>query len=82
MQDTLCIDRASTNRAGSAVRQARHRRYSLSRLLDEIAAWQQRRHFRWELRRLAKDTPYLIDDIGLTQEQVEQEIARLPFWQR
>ncbi|TIW78434.1 MAG: DUF1127 domain-containing protein, partial [Mesorhizobium sp.] len=26
--------------------------------------------------------PHLIDDIGLTTRQVEEEIAKLPFWQR
>ncbi|WP_244483492.1 DUF1127 domain-containing protein [Mesorhizobium sp. 1M-11] len=57
-------------------------RYSLAGLSGSIAAWQRRTRFRWELKRLAKDTPYLIDDIGLTKEQVEEEIAKLPFWQR
>jgi uncharacterized protein YjiS (DUF1127 family) len=31
---------------------------------------------------MATDNPHLIDDIGLTKEEVEAEIAKLPFWQR
>jgi hypothetical protein len=33
------------------------------------------------LRRLLRDKPELIDDIGLTVEQAEQEITK-PFWRR
>ena len=47
-----------------------------------IARWRERNRFRLELRRMARDNPHLIDDIGLTKRQVEEEIARLPFWQR
>jgi len=47
-----------------------------------IAAWRERTRFRLELRRIARDNPHLIDDIGLTKKEVEAEIAKLPFWQR
>lgn len=46
-----------------------------------IAIWEERKRFRWELERMSKDNPHLIDDIGLTMRQVEEEIAK-PFWQR
>ena len=47
-----------------------------------IAAWRERTYFRWELKQMSKNNPHLIDDIGLTRRQVEEEIAKLPFWQR
>jgi uncharacterized protein YjiS (DUF1127 family) len=31
---------------------------------------------------MSKDNPHLIDDFGLTRQQVEEEIAKLPFGQR
>ncbi|MFC3324844.1 DUF1127 domain-containing protein [Mesorhizobium cantuariense] len=43
--------------------------------------WRERIRFRWQLRQMSKDNPHLIDDIGLTIQQVEGEIAK-PFWQR
>ena len=55
---------------------------SLAAWLRAIAAWRERRRFRWALKRMAKDNPHLIDDIGLTNRQAEEEIAKLPFWQR
>lgn len=82
MDDTLCVNRVATKRPGPSPGQALHRSYGLANLLDMIAAWQERMRFRWELKQLAKDTPYLIEDIGLTKEQVEEEVAKLPFWQR
>ena len=51
-------------------------------LRSMIATWRERNRFRLELRQMAKDNPHLIEDIGLTKRQVEEEIARLPFWQR
>lgn len=45
-----------------------------------VATWRERMHFRWELARMAKGNPHLIDDIGLTRRQLEAEIAK-PFWQ-
>jgi uncharacterized protein YjiS (DUF1127 family) len=58
------------------------KRYSLATLRSTIASWRERTRFRWDLKRMANDNPHLIDDIGLTRQQVEEEIARLPFWQR
>lgn len=60
------------------------RRY-LTTLRSHIAtwrdgSWRERIYFRWQLRQMAKDNPHLIDDIGLTNRQVEAEIAK-PFWQ-
>ncbi|UVK57152.1 DUF1127 domain-containing protein [Mesorhizobium sp. AR02] len=46
-----------------------------------IAAWDERAYFRWQLARMATDTPELVDDIGLTMAEVEAEIAK-PFWRR
>ncbi|WP_082525773.1 MULTISPECIES: DUF1127 domain-containing protein [unclassified Mesorhizobium] len=43
--------------------------------------WRERIRFRWQLRQMSKDNPHLIDDIGLTIQQVEGEIAK-PFWER
>ncbi|MFD1987238.1 DUF1127 domain-containing protein [Mesorhizobium newzealandense] len=42
--------------------------------------WRERIRFRWELEQMSKANPHLIDDIGLTDRQVETEIAK-PFWQ-
>ena len=46
-----------------------------------VATWSERLRLRWELERMAKDNPHLVDDIGLTKRQVEAEIAK-PFWRR
>jgi uncharacterized protein YjiS (DUF1127 family) len=56
------------------------RRYSLAALRNIIATWSEQVRFRRKLAQLAKDNPYLIDDIGLTKWQVEAEIAKR-FWQ-
>ncbi|QPC93132.1 DUF1127 domain-containing protein [Mesorhizobium sp. INR15] len=56
------------------------RNYSLTTLRSIIAAWEARKRFRWELDRMSRDNPHLIDDIGLTARQVEAEIVK-PFWQ-
>ncbi|MBM2713915.1 hypothetical protein JQK88_22385 [Mesorhizobium caraganae] len=50
-------------------------------LIGLIATWSERTLFREELALMARDTPELIDDIGLTMEQVEIELAK-PFWRR
>ncbi len=52
-------------------------RHAVRRL---IATWRWRVRFRWELAQKARANPHLIDDIGLTRRQVEEEIAK-PFWQ-
>ncbi|MCP9231681.1 DUF1127 domain-containing protein [Mesorhizobium sp. M0833] len=62
--------------------EASPRRYSLATLRSIIAAWREPTRFRWDLKRLAETNPHLIDDIGLTRRQAEEEIAKLPFWQR
>lgn len=51
----------------------------LTRLRALLAAWDARLRFRWDLARKAAETPHLIDDIGLTRDAVETEIAK-PFW--
>jgi uncharacterized protein YjiS (DUF1127 family) len=51
----------------------------LTRLRALLAAWEARLRFRWDLARKAAETPHLIDDIGLTRDAVETEIAK-PFW--
>ncbi len=58
------------------------RRYSLAALRSLIAEHRKQAYFRFELKRIAKDNPHLINDIGLTRKEVEAEIAKLPFWQR
>ena len=57
------------------------RHYSLATLRSMIAAWREQTHYRWDLKRISETNPHLIDDIGLTSRQVEEEIAK-PFWQR
>lgn len=49
-------------------------------LRDMIAKWRDRDRFRAELERKLRDDPHLIDDIGMTRRQIEEELAR-PFWQ-
>ncbi|HEV2502022.1 MAG TPA: DUF1127 domain-containing protein [Mesorhizobium sp.] len=82
MNDSLCASPSPTRQSGSSAKPASYPRYSLLTLFDNITAWRERTRFRWELRRLARDNPHLIDDLGLTREQVEDEIGKLPFWQR
>ena len=78
MDDTLlpasCLTAQSATRGG--------RRFSLAAWRSRIAAERELSRFRLDLKRMARDNPYLIDDIGLTNRQVEEEIAKLPFWQR
>ena len=64
------------------VRHVRRQRYGLAALQGIIAARREQARFRWDLKRMSEVSPHLIDDIGLTGRQVEQEIAKLPFWQR
>jgi uncharacterized protein YjiS (DUF1127 family) len=54
----------------------------LATLRSMIAAFREQARFRWDLKRISETNPHLIDDIGLTRRQVEEEIAKLPFWQR
>ena len=69
-------------RPGAPVGQASRRRHGLASLRNTIAAWRERTRYRWDLKRISEVNPHLIDDIGLTRRQVEDEIAKLPFWQR
>ncbi|UVK55862.1 DUF1127 domain-containing protein [Mesorhizobium sp. AR02] len=69
-------------RRGTPAGKASRRRSSLAGLRNTIAAWRERAHFRWDLKRISDTNPHLIDDIGLTRRQVDEEIAKLPFWQR
>lgn len=50
-------------------------------LIGLIVAWGERTRFRGQLATMARDTPELIDDIGLTMAEVNAEIAK-PFWRR
>ncbi len=84
MKDILASAPHRAVRSGTVVEPAEvsRRRYSLATLRSIIATWRERSRYRWELKQMAKDNPHLIDDIGLTRLQVEEEIAKLPFWQR
>jgi uncharacterized protein YjiS (DUF1127 family) len=57
------------------------RRYNPAALREIIALWRRRICFRWELARLAKHCPELIDDLGLTMGDIERETEK-PFWRR
>jgi uncharacterized protein YjiS (DUF1127 family) len=46
-----------------------------------LSAWRERAWFREELALKARDAPHLIDDIGLTMDDVREQIAK-PFWRR
>ena len=54
---------------------------SLAALRRIVATWRWRIRYRRELVRKLQCGPHLIDDIGLTRQQVEAEIAK-SFWQR
>jgi uncharacterized protein YjiS (DUF1127 family) len=60
---------------------APRRPYGPAALRDTIALWRRRMDFRCELARLAKDSPALIDDLGLTMQDVGRESSK-PFWRR
>lgn len=49
------------------------------RVTAYVSSWRERLFYRHELARLAKDAPHMIDDIGLTKDEVEFELAK-PFW--
>ncbi|WP_318012712.1 MULTISPECIES: DUF1127 domain-containing protein [unclassified Mesorhizobium] len=86
MNDTLASTRCRTARPRmpEGLAEALHRRLTTLRSIVESwhdRSWRERIRFRWELERMTKDNPHLIDDIGLTKRQVEAELAK-PFWQR
>lgn len=62
-----------------ALSEETRRRYCLANPRSIVAVWRERIHARWALEQMAKASPHLVDDIGLTKQQVEAEIAK-PFW--
>ncbi|TIT02779.1 MAG: DUF1127 domain-containing protein [Mesorhizobium sp.] len=82
MNDTLASVPHQAARPGTPVGLAEVSRRHLTTLRSNIATWRERTRFRSQLKQMSKDDPHLIDDIGLTRQQVEEEIAKLPFWQR
>jgi uncharacterized protein YjiS (DUF1127 family) len=58
---------------------SRRRHGPAAALLDIINVWEERKRFRWELDEMARTNPHLIEDIGLTKEALEAEVAK-PFW--
>ncbi|PTE10707.1 DUF1127 domain-containing protein [Mesorhizobium helmanticense] len=82
MNDTLASAPHQAARPETPVGLAAVSRRRLTTLRDTIATWREQTRFRWDLKRMSQDNPHLIDDIGLTRRQVEEEIAKLPFWQR
>ncbi|MEI2299649.1 DUF1127 domain-containing protein [Ensifer sp. MJa1] len=45
-----------------------------------FAMWDDRQHYRDQLAHMATDAPELIDDIGLTEKQVDKEVHK-HFWE-
>lgn len=80
MNSTLA---SALHRAAAPAKSARlasPRHHNLPTLRSIVATWEERKRFRWDLEQMSKDSPHLIDDIGLTGRQVAAEIAK-PFWQ-
>jgi uncharacterized protein YjiS (DUF1127 family) len=50
-------------------------------LFGLFAVWRERATFREELALKARDMPHLIGDIGLTMDEVREELAK-PLWRR
>ena len=65
--------------AARPAKTSRRRHGAAAALLDTINTWEERKRFRWELDEMARVNPHLIDDIGLTKDELEAEIAK-PFW--
>lgn len=81
MKDTrlsIFASPGAASQTGSAPPANRSRRHHSLRGL--IMVWRERNRFRTDLERSLQGDPHLIDDIGLTRRQVEEELAR-PFWQ-
>lgn len=49
------------------------------RIAGYVSRWRQRHFYRRDLARLSGVAPHMIDDIGLTKDEVESELAK-PFW--
>lgn len=79
---TLATARHQAARPGTPAAPAAvsRRRCGPTTLRSIIATWRERLRIRWELEQKSTYNPHLIDDIGLTKQQVEAEIAK-PFWQ-
>ena len=73
MTDWLTLDAIN----GMTLRPAK--RFDIRYFLPPLAEWRQRRQFRTDLRRLLKVGPHMIEDIGLDQEEAQDEITK-PFW--
>lgn len=78
MTNTLSSTQHKPVRPQTPVRAVSRRDLASPRSL--IAAWRERIRFRWALGQMSEANPHLIDDIGLTKQQVEEEIAKR-FWQ-
>ncbi|MDX8512804.1 DUF1127 domain-containing protein [Mesorhizobium captivum] len=82
MNDILASVQHRAALPGTQVAQASRPHHGLATLQHMIAAWREQTRFRWDIKRMSEASPHLIADIGLTKQQAEQEIAKLPFWQR
>ncbi|ESY76785.1 hypothetical protein X739_33590 [Mesorhizobium sp. LNHC220B00] len=49
------------------------------RITGHFSRWRERHFYRRDLARLSQEAPHMIDDIGLTTEEVESELAK-QFW--
>jgi len=49
------------------------------RITAYLSSWRERQCYRRDLARLSREAPHMIDDIGLTKDEVESELAK-PFW--
>jgi uncharacterized protein YjiS (DUF1127 family) len=54
-------------------------RSTLAACRAELIDWRVRRGYRRDLLRLKRTSPHLLKDIGLSAEDVEQEVVK-PFW--
>lgn len=50
-----------------------------NRITDYVSKWREQHFYRHDLARLSSVAPHMIDDIGLTKDEVESELAK-PFW--
>ncbi|MER9327571.1 DUF1127 domain-containing protein [Mesorhizobium sp. M0488] len=83
MTNTLASAPDQAARPGMLVEPVSGRHLTVLRSI--VAIWRERTlreriRFRWQLGQMLKNNPHLIDDIGLTKQQVEAEIAKR-FWQ-
>ena len=50
-----------------------------SNLAGLLGTWEERKRFRLKLEDMLRTAPHLIEDVGMTRQQVNAEIAK-PFW--